>query len=340
MYLKIISTLAFTFNLLFCIGQTKKHNNNNENWQPDLDKLNKYTKQHYNQTFEVKDGMILKYPKEGKSEFKIRDYYGIMKFPEFNSVFATRKNESECVYAYYKYKQNDNLAFGIQCNSGEEMDSVFILFSNFWQELTGFESKINYTNTQLFRIQYIENRKITIVSFPKNEPYKKNLKKHAKDSIYTIGLFLNNDMETYRGYLDMDGNLCHVDNIKISNIMNDTLSAKSIVRKYNSDIAIAKISIQEEVLLEDKKLAKELEEYNKSMLMYVKDCEKDKNFHKSVPYGRSTPCDNIVLYNKMFISAIDRFLEKYEKYITPESKAHLIKQKKQAEINIDNTKLK
>ena len=41
-----------------------------------------------------------------------------------------------------------------------------------------------------------------------------------------------------------------------------------------------------------------------------------------------------MMYNKLFVSAINRFLEKYEKYITPESKAHLIKQKKQAENNI------
>ena len=342
---KTILTLVVTLKILFCIGQTKEQGNN-ENWHSALDELNTYTKQKLNQTFEVNKGMLIKLEDGDKLEIIIKDYHNVIKYPEFKSVFVSKKDGHDCVDAYFNYRQGDNVGFYLQCESEEEMDKVFELFSTFWQKLTGIDSKIKYSNSELYKMQYISRRSVHLIGYEKKEKYKKMLSDYVNRNIFAVSLYLNNDMETYGGYIEIGGKEIWVSKIRIENILNDTVTfienPKRTVVRHNSNKSKnnASMSIQEEVLLEYKKLAKELEEYNKSMLMYVKDCEKDKNFHKSVPYGRSTPCDNIVLYNKMFISAIDRFLEKYEKYITPESKAHLIKQKKQAETNIDNAKLK
>ena len=187
-------------------------------------------------------------------------------------------------------------------------------------------------------MQYISRRSVYLIGYEKKVKNKKM--PSINRNIYAVSLYLNNDMETYDGYIDYGGKEIWVSKIRIENILNDTVTfienPKRTVVRHNSNKSKnnASMSIQEEVLLEDKKLAKELEEYNKSMLMYVKDCEKDKQMKQILPYGKSTACRNIVMYNKLFVSAINRFLEKYEKYITPESKAHLIKQKKQAENNI------
>jgi hypothetical protein len=334
---KTILTLVVTLKILFCIGQTKEQGNN-ENWQSALDELNTYTKQKLNQTFEVNKDMLIKHEDGHKLEIIIKDYHNVIKYPEFKSVFVSKKDGHDCVDAYFNYRQGDNVGFYLQCESEEEMDKVFELFSTFWQKLTGIDSKIKYSNSELYKMQYISRRSVYLIGYEKKVKNKKM--PSINRNIYAVSLYLNNDMETYDGYIDYGGKEIWVSKIRIENILNDTVTfienPKRTVVRHNSNKSKnnASMSIQEEVLLEDKKLAKELEEYNKSMLMYVKDCEKDKQMKQILPYGKSTACRNIVMYNKLFVSAINRFLEKYEKYITPESKAHLIKQKKQAENNI------
>lgn len=352
----------------FCFSQNKERE-----LQTSLNELNSYLKNEFNNEIKVKDKKIYIFDNNKKSdeilqyweEANIKDLFKVIKYPKDFKVVLPCKNAEFTNYCGKCYKQENNerkfifsasnygiYDFQFTCKSELEMDKLFDLFSNFWLNLTGINSKTKYSNAEIIKIQetVFKNEQIILLDYDKNETYSKSLKKHLNEVVNANYLYVNNDLETYRGSIKLDNNCssCSVNRVKIKPVIIDTTTveyktakvAKDLGKVLNDYTPTNQINYRDEAVSEMKKLAEKLKEYNQSMKMYEKDCEKDKNFHKSVSYGRSTPCDNIVLYNKLIKSAIEEYLEKYESYITAGDVSYLKQQISQAETNIDNAKLK
>lgn len=337
----------------FCFSQNNKPADNGD-WQTALVELNIYIKEHFNKSFEVKGDVIYNYFNNGNANAKIKDLFYVIKLPKYKYVYLTCKNEDKCVYSSYTNYYHPEFTFS--CKTEAEMDKTFELLNDFWLKLTGLESKTKYTNDQLKELQIIEEKYILLTDIANNDPAKESLGKYLNMKVYAEHLSLNNDNETYSGRLIIDSkNSYSVNKVKIKIIPKPELDTNTVeykTAKSSKELGNAlkdytttvtnnqnQNAFRDEAVLEMKKLAEKVKEYNQSMKMYQKDCEKDKEYHKYVRYGRSTPCDNIISYNKMIKSAIERYLEKYQNYITEGDVKHLKQQISNAETNITNAKL-
>lgn len=309
-----------------------------------------------NNTFEIKDGLIIKHLRSGnKLSAKIDDLYKVVKIPKRNGVYLVCKDNSKCLYNldlnhYYPESEFNDL------KSEAQMDRLFELFSKFWFLLTGTDSKTKYDNATLMKMQErLKSTTVILKDVSKSEAEYSNLSKFIEGYIEVYYLDLNYDYETYHGGIKAGDKWFDVEKIRIKRISNPELDSNTVeyktakaskelgsaLKDYTTTITNnqSQNAQRDEAVSEMKKLAEKVKEYTESMKMYQKDCEKDKNYHKIVTYGRSTPCDNIISYNKMIKSAIERYLEKYQNYITEGDVKHLKQQISNAETNITNAKL-
>jgi len=365
----------------FCFSQNKEGE-----LQTSLNELNTYLKNEFNKEIKVKDKKIYIYDNNKKSdeilqyweEANIKDLFKVIKFPKDFKVVLPCKNAEFTNYCGKCYKQANNerksifsasnygvYDFQFTCKSELKMDKLFDLFSNFWLNLTGIDSKTNYTNAEIIKIQeeVFKNEQIILLDYDKDETYSKSLKKHLNESVYVNYLYINNDLETYRGSIKLDNNCssCSVNRIRIKAVIIDTTTIENKVAKrviidtttveykvskqakelhdaFSTLLNNNKNNIYQEAKSELNKLEKDIIEYNNSMKMYISDCEKDKQWKNVMPYGKSTPCRNLVMYNEMIKSGIERYLKKYELYTNSDDVSKLKSMIKTAENNISQAK--
>ncbi|MBS1639314.1 MAG: hypothetical protein JSR12_04595 [Bacteroidetes bacterium] len=354
MHIKAIMSICLTLNCLFSVSQ-KNESNHTEKIQSSLDSLNAFIKVKFDETIEINGKKIYlidnKKISNEKSkvwyEGKIKDLGKVIKFPNEFNVSLPCNNDKDCINGFYMANNERKSVFPINnygyysisftCNSEIEMDKLFELFSNFWFDLTGINSATKYTNAELTQLyKGIKEDNVLLIDFDKDESDKKQLSKYKNQEIYASYLYLNNDLETYRGNIVLPNNYkVSVKKIKIQLIKEKKVREYKVVNNTESKSEEKKqISIVEEAADELRKLDKEIIEYNESMKMYIKDCEKDKKMKYTFPYGKSTACRALVNYNEIIKSAIERFLKKYGKYISSEDVSRLNRLKKKAEENI------
>lgn len=310
-----------------------------------------------NNTFEIKDGLIIKHLRYGnKLSARIDDLYKVVKIPKRNAVHLVCKDNSKCLYNlelnhYYPASEFNDL------KSEAQMDRLFELYSKFWFLLTGNDSKIKYDNATLMKMQErIMHTTAILTDVSESDTTYNYLSNFKEKYIEVYYLDLNYDYESYHGGIKAGDKWCEVQNIKIKLIPNPELDSNTVeykTAKASKELGSAlndytttvtnnqsQNASRDEAVTEMKKLAEKVKEYNQSLKMYQDDCIKDKEYHQQVSYGRSTPCDNIISYNKMIKSAIEKYLEKYQNYITEGDVRHLKQQISNAETNINNAKLK
>lgn len=361
---------------LTSIESKTKHTNDIDNIVPDpqsaknvkaaLNSLNNYIKDsinysfevgNNNNTFEIKDGLIIKHLRYGnKLSARIDDLYKVVKIPKRNAVHLVCKDNSKCLYNlelnhYYPASEFNDL------KSEAQMDRLFELYSKFWFLLTGNDSKIKYDNATLMKMQErIMHTTAILTDVSESDTTYNYLSNFKEKYIEVYYLDLNYDYESYHGGIKAGDKWCEVQNIKIKLIPNPELDSNTVeykTAKASKELGSAlndytttvtnnqsQNASRDEAVTEMKKLAEKVKEYNQSLKMYQDDCIKDKEYHQQVSYGRSTPCDNIISYNKMIKSAIEKYLEKYQNYITEGDVRHLKQQISNAETNINNAKLK
>lgn len=365
MKIKLILALFILLPTISCFSQLN-NSESDKKWEAALNSLNNYIKDSINYNFEVgnnnntieiKDGLLIEHLRYGnKLSARIDDLYKVVKIPKRNAVHLVCKDNSKCLYNldlnhYYPASEFNDL------KSEAQMDRLFELYSKFWFMLTGTDSKIKYDNASLMKLQErIEKKTVILKDVSTSETDYSNLSKFIEGYIEVYYLDLNYDYESYHGGIKAGDKWFDVKNIKIKMIPNPELDSNTVeyktakatkelgnaLKDYTTTVTNnqSQNASRDEAVVEMKKLAEKVKEYNQSMKMYQKDCEKDKNYHKIVTYGKSTPCDNIISYNKMIKSAIEKYLEKYQNYISAEDVRHLKQQISNAETNINNAKLK
>lgn len=330
-----------------------------------LNSLNNYIKDSINYNFEVgnnnntieiKDGLLIKHLRYGdKLSARIDDLYKVVKIPKRNAVHLVCKDNRKCLYSLELNHYCPASEFN-DLKSEAQMDRLFELFSKFWFLLTGTDSKTKYDNATLMKMQErIMTTTVILKDVSKNETEYSYASKFIDKYIDVHYLDLNYDNESFHGHIKAGDKWFDVQNIKIKMIPNPELDSNTVeyktakaskelgsaLKDYTTTITNnqSQNALRDEAVSEMKKLAEKVKEYTESIKMYQKDCEKDKNYHKIVTYGRSVPCDNIISYNKMIKSAIESYLEKYQNYITEGDVKHLKQQISNAETNITNAKL-
>lgn len=201
--------LIFISNIFFL-----NSNGQTADWEKKLTALNAYISQKFDNTFEVKGNKIINHFSNSSAEAKISDLYNVVKMPRYNYVYFTCKDEMKCVYSHYtKYNHPE---FTFQCANESEMEKTFELIADFWQSMSGVNSKTKYSNAELLKIQNIESQKLKLIDVPKSEENYSTLKKSLNKNIIAVNLWLNYDSETYSGKIGIDNNVYSVKRIKVN----------------------------------------------------------------------------------------------------------------------------
>lgn len=88
---------------------------------------------------EIKNGYIIEHFRGTyTSKAKISDIEGVEKDTRYNVVHLYCKNKSKCVYS--DYMKSDYDYFNYNCSSTSEMNTLYSLMTNFWNQLTGKKS--------------------------------------------------------------------------------------------------------------------------------------------------------------------------------------------------------
>lgn len=225
------------------VNTTAETQHSSGDYEQSLAELNAFIQSAFDKTFEVKDKKIINYFKGGKAEANITDLYKVVKLPKYNYVYLICKDDNKCVYS--SYTQYNHPEFTFQCENEANMDKTFDLLSRFWFELTGTDSRIKFTNSELLNIQNIENREVVLLDVDKSEPAYSSLKKMLNKTVKASYLFMNYDFESYNGRIIIDDkNSYTVKKIKValasSEIVEHTQDKGTSIDsdKYKSNIEV------------------------------------------------------------------------------------------------------
>lgn len=127
---------------------TKSKNNSTGNYQTSLEKLNTFLKPmdaELKKWIEIKNGYIIEHFRGTyTSKAKISDIEGVEKDANYNVVHLYCKNKSKCVYS--DYMKSDYDYFNYNCSSASEMNTLYSLMTDFWNQLTGKKSPATDNN--------------------------------------------------------------------------------------------------------------------------------------------------------------------------------------------------
>lgn len=124
-----------------------------------LSELNKFLKDYdkeLNKSIEVKGDYIIEHFRGSyTSKAKISDIAGVETDAKYNVVHLYCKNNAKCVYS--SYMKSDYDYFNYNCSSASQMNTLYKLMTEFWNQLNGISSSASTSNSSNSSQKYTES---------------------------------------------------------------------------------------------------------------------------------------------------------------------------------------
>lgn len=124
-----------------------------------LVELNKFLKDYdkeLNKSIEVNNGYIIEHFRGSyTSKAKIKDIAGVETDAKYNVVHLYCKNNAKCVYSDYMKSNYDY--FNYNCSSASQMNTLYKLMTEFWNQLNGISSSTSTSNSSNSSQKYTES---------------------------------------------------------------------------------------------------------------------------------------------------------------------------------------